>query len=160
MKQWSEIRQRVLRDGVSIRQIQRETGLHFDTIKRILEHAAPPPFQCPERPKPKLGPYLEQIEAILEADKDGEIPRKQRHTAKRIFERLREAGYDGGYTQVKVAVRELRQSAREVFVPLHHEPGEAQVDFGHAVVKMNGVLTKAMFFVMALPHSGGFFVAA
>jgi len=160
MDRWCKIRQRVLRDGVSIRQIQRETGLHFTTIKKILEYSSPPAFQSPDRLKVKIGPYLERIAAILEADKDARIPKKQRHTAKRIFERLKEGGYEGGYTQVKEAVRKLKQVSREVFMPLHHEPGEAQVDFGHAVVKMDGVLTKAMFFVMVLAHSDGIFVVA
>ena len=59
MEQWCEIRQRVLRDGESIRQIQRETGLHFDTIKKILAHPTPPAFRTPVRVKPKLGPYLD-----------------------------------------------------------------------------------------------------
>ena len=78
MEQWNKIRQRVLRDGVSIRQIQRETGLHFETVKKILAHPSPQPFQSPERPKPKVGPYLERIAAILKADKDAKVPRKQR----------------------------------------------------------------------------------
>lgn len=60
------------------------------------------------------------------------MPRKQRHTAKRIWERLREEGFTGGYTVVKEAVRELTQKNQEVFVPLVHRAGEAQVDFGHA----------------------------
>ena len=67
---------RVLRDGVSIRQIERETGLNFRTIKKILVHASPPEFQCPERSKTKIGPYLERIGDILDADK--ELPKKQR----------------------------------------------------------------------------------
>ena len=124
MEQWCEIRQRVLRDGESIRQIQRETGLHFDTIKKILAHPTPPAFRTPVRVKPKLGPYLERIAAILDSDR--ELPRKQRHTAKRIFERLRDEGYSGGYTQVKEAVRELKRSGGEVFVPLVQESGEVQ----------------------------------
>ena len=65
-----------------------------------------------ERPKPKIGPYLERISDILDSDR--ELPRKQRHTAKRIFERLQQEGYLGGYTQVKEAVRELRRSRGEV----------------------------------------------
>lgn len=160
MEQWNRIRQRVLRDGVSIRQIQRETGLHHQTIKRILSHSSPPPFACPTREKSKLGPYLERIAAILQEERDRNIPKKQRHTAKRIFERLREEGYEGGYTQVKDAVRELRRTSQEVFMPLRHEPGEAQVDFGHALVKLKGVLTKVAFFIMALPYSDAFFVVA
>jgi transposase len=88
------------------------------------------------------------------------LPRKQRHTAKRIWERLREDGFTGGYTVVKDAVRELTQKNQEVFVPLQHRPGEAQVDFGYALVKMNGHLRKVAFFVMALPYSDAFFVMA
>ena len=158
MEQWCKIRQRVLREGVSIRQIQRETGLHFETVKKILAHASPPEFQCPERERPKIGPYLERISEILKADK--ELPKKQRHTAKRIFERIRDEGYTGGYTQVKEAVRERKRLSQEVFVPLIHRPGEAQVDFGQALVKMNGVLRKAMFFAMALPYSDAMFIVA
>jgi transposase len=160
MEQWNRIRQRVLRDGVSIRQIQRETGLHHTTIKKILAISSPPPFACPARAKPKLGSYTDRIAAILQAEKDEKIPLKQRHTAKRLFERLREEGYTGGYTQVKAAVHELRQTSQEVFMPLRHDPGEAQVDFGFALVKLQGELVKAAFFVMALPYSDAFYVQA
>jgi transposase len=160
MEQWNRIRQRVLRDGVSIRQIQRETGLHHETIKKILACSSPPPFACGKREKPKLGAYVERIAAILQAEKDEHIPQKQRHTAKRIFERLREEGYVGGYTQVKEAVRELRRTSQEVFIPLRHEPGEAQMDFGHALVKFQGELIKVAFFVMALPYSDALYVRA
>jgi transposase len=160
MELWNSIRQRVLRDGKSIRQIQRETGLHYRTIKKILSHSSPPPFQCPERHKPKIGPYLERIVAILEADKTAGLPKKQRHTAKRIFERLREEGYAGGYTQVKEAVRSLRRTSQEVFMPLRRIPGEAQMDFGFALVKLQGELRKVAFFIMALPYSDAFFVSA
>ena len=68
-----------------------------------------------------------------------EVPRKQRHTAHRIFERLRdEHGFSGGYTIVKDYVQAGRQTTCEAFVPLHHPPGHAQVDFGEAVVEIGG----------------------
>ncbi len=71
---------------------------------------------------------------------DGEAPKKQRHKAKRIFERLRdERGYNGGYTVVADYVREARQRTEEKFVPLHHPPGHAQVDFGEAIDVIGGV---------------------
>src|SRR5215470_16611878 len=125
MLQWAEIRRRVLVDGVSKRQILRESQ--------------PPGFRLREpRPKPKLGPYLDRIAQILEEDK--QAPRKQRHTAKRIYQRLREAGYQGGYSVVRDAVRRARRLRREVFVPLAHPPGEAQVDFGEAVATVAGRL--------------------
>ena len=159
MDQWLKIRQQVLVDGVSRREIIRQTGMHWQTLQKILTHSSPPGYQRTKPvEKPKIGSFLERIKQILEADR--EVPRKQRHTAKRIFERLRDEGYDGGYTVVKEAVRELKARSREVFMPLIHRPGEAQVDFGWAVVKMAGVLIKVAFFVMALPHSDAFLVMA
>jgi len=93
----------------------------------------------------------DRIAEILKQDQV--VPRKQRHSAKRIFERIRDKGYSGGYTRVKEAVREIKQTRREEFVPLVHRPGEAQVDFGHALAKAGGNLEKIVFFVMCLPHS-------
>jgi transposase len=133
--------------------------MHWRTLRKILEHSQPPGYRLARaRPQPKLGPYLARIEQILK--EDTQMPRKQRHTAKRIFERLREAGYAGGYTAVKEAVRRHQATRQEVFVPLAHRPGEAQVDFGQALVKMSGRLRKVAFFVMSLPYSDAAFVMA
>ncbi|MGH8734675.1 MAG: IS21 family transposase, partial [Burkholderiales bacterium] len=88
-------------------------------------------------------------------------PAKQRHTSKRIFERLRdEHGYCGGITIVKDYVQARRQRLREVFVPLRHDPGHAQADFGEAVAVISGVEQKIHFFAMDLPHSDAGFVQA
>jgi len=157
MEWWERIRYRVLREGVSKRQILRETGIHWKTLEKILAHSAPPGYRLGgPRPRPKIGPFLDRVGQIIEEDR--ERPKKQRHTAKRVFERLKEEGYSGGYTQVKEAVREVRRMKREVFVPLTHRPGEAQADFGFALVKEAGELRKVAFFVMALPYSGAVFV--
>ena len=159
MEQWLDIRQRVLREGVSKRQILRETGMHWTTLKKILEHPSPPGYQRSKRPgKPKIDPYVDRIREILEQDK--RTDRRQRHTAKKIWDRLQQEGFTGGYTIVKDVVRELKRTSQEVFLPLKHPPGEAQVDFGHALVKMSGVLRKVCFFVMTLPYSDAFFVRA
>ncbi len=159
MEQWLQIRQRVLREGVSKRQVLRETGMHWTTLEKILEYSCPPGYRRKKPPhKPKIGPCLERIRQILEQDK--QAPKKQRHTAKRIWQILQEEGFTGGYTIVKDAVRELRRTRQEVYMPLKHPPGEAQVDFGHALVKMAGVLRKIRFFVMALPYSDVVFVKA
>ena len=103
-----EIRRRVLVEGMSKRRILRETGMHWTTLEKILAHSRPPAYRrrVPCK-RPKIGPYLGRIVQILEADKA--LPRKQRHTAKRIWRRLMEQGSEGGYTIVKDAVRELRQ---------------------------------------------------
>jgi transposase len=99
------------------------------------------------------------IDAILEEDK--QRPRKQRHTAKRIFERLRaEHSYMGGYTIVKDYVRSSKIGGQEMFVPLTHAPGEAQADFGEAMVVIAGVEQKAHFMAFDLPLSDDCFVQA
>ena len=158
MDRWLEIRRKVLVEGVSKRQVMAEEGIHWKTLKKILAHGNPQGYrQQQARPQPVLGPFLGRIDQILRDDKH--VHKKQRHTAKRIFERLRdEDGYKGGYTQVKRAVRALKRRTAEVFVPLTHEPGEAQVDFGHALVKLDGELVMRPFFVMALPYSDAYFV--
>ena len=158
MDRWTEIRKKVMVEGVSKRQVMDEEGIHWETLKKVLAHSVPPGYRMSqERPQPKVGPFLDRIKQILEDDKH--VHKKQNHTAKRIFERLRtEDGYTGGYTQVKKAIRGLKQRNSEVFVPLTHRPGEAQVDFGHALVKLNGMLVKRPYFVMALPYSDSFFV--
>jgi len=157
MDRWASIRRRVLVEGVSKRQILRETGIHWTTLEKILSHSEPPGYRTKRpRPRPKLGPCLDRIREIIEADQA--MPRKQRHTAKRIFERLKEEGYTGGYTQVKAAVREIRQQRQEVFVPLEHRPGEAQMDVGHALIRQDGRLRKVPFFVFVLPYSDALYV--
>jgi transposase len=157
MQQWAEIRRRVLQDGVTKREILRETGMHWTTLEKILAHSQPPGYQVQQlRDKPKLGPYVDRIRVILEQDK--QIPKKQRHTAKRIFERLREEGYRGGCTVVKEAIAEIRRTSGEVFMPLVHRPGEAQVDYFHALAKLGGTLQKVAIFLMALPYSDAFFM--
>src|ERR687891_1684234 len=116
------------------------------------------------RPAPKLGPYRALIDSWLEADR--EAPRKQRHTAKRIHERLRdEHGVEVSERQVRRYVRERRRAlgelVDEVFVPLCHEPGvEAEVDWGEATVVIGGVETRVFLFLMRACFSGGCFVQA
>ncbi len=145
---------------MSIREAAREFGLHRDTVRKMLAYSVPPGYrrQTPPR-RPKLEAYTGVIDRIL--DDDLRLPRKQRHTAKRIFERLRdEYGFDGQYTIVKDYVREHRRQTKEMFVPLSHVPGHAQCDFGEALVVIGGVEQKAHCFVTDLPHSDGCFVKA
>ena len=160
MDQWAEIRRRVLTGEATKREILRETGMHWTTLKKILLHASPPGYrQTVARKKPKLGPHLRWIREVLAADKG--LPRKQRHTAMRVWERLvQERGYQGSYTVVREAIRDIRRTNREVFMPLVHRPGEAQVDFFTALAKMGGILRKVHVFCMALPYSDMFFVMA
>ena len=109
--------------------------------------------------RPKIGPLIGVIDAILDADETA--PAKQRHTAKRIWLRLRdEHGFAGGYTTVRDYLRRVRTRRREVFVPLAHPPGHAQIDFGAAVGVIGGERSTLHLFCMYLPHSDAVFVKA
>lgn len=155
---YAAVRQFVFIEGKSRREAARVFGLSRDTIAKMCRHSMPPGYTR-QRPanKPKLGPLIPVIEAILETDRTA--PVKQRHTAKRIFERLRdEHGFGGGYTVVKDHVRIERARGRETFVPLAHPPGHAQVDFGEAVGVIGGVRQKIHFFCMDLPQSDACFI--
>src|SRR6516164_4535526 len=160
MEKWSEIRRRVLVDGLGKRAACRQYGIHYKTLKKILTHAEPPAFRPPERRRPSVcEPLLPVVHQILKDDAGA--PRKQRHTAVRIYRRLRdEHGYAGGLTVVKDVVRAWRRRHAEVFVPLAHPPGEAQADFGEAEVTLDGRPTKVAVFVMTLPHSDAIFCHA
>jgi len=155
---YAAVRQFVFADGKSRREAARVFGLSRDTIAKMCRYSMPPGYTR-HRPanKPKLGALIPVIEAILETDRTA--PVKQRHTAKRIFERLRdEHGFGGGYTVVKDHVRIERLRGRETFVPLAHPPGHAQVDFGEAIGVIGGVRQKIHFFCMDLPQSDACFI--
>jgi transposase len=160
MEFWKEVRRLVLTGQLSQRAACAKFGLGWHTLKKILAHSEPPGYrQTRARPKPKLEALLPIVHQIL--DEDRHAPKKQRHTARRIFERLKsEHGFTGGYTIVKEAVRVWKQGHQEVFLPLSHPPGEAQVDFGEATVKLGGAETKVALFVMTLPYSGAIYIQA
>jgi len=147
-------------EGLSRREAARRFGIDRKTVAKMLTMSVPPGYRrkAPLR-RPKLDRFTGIIERILEEDRD--VPLKQRHTAKRIFERLRdEHGFTGGYTTVKDYVRERRRRSREMFVPLAHPPGHAQVDFGEALAVIGGERRKVRFFAFDLPHSDAIFVKA
>jgi Transposase and inactivated derivatives len=160
MELWSEIRRKVLVEGVSKREICRDYKMGWRTVDKILEHVEPPGYRSRvRRAQPKLGSFIGLIDEILELDRDA--PPKQRHTARRIFHRLRdEHGYGGSEVQVRRYVAQHRRHGREVFVPLSHPPGEAQFDFGEATVVIAGERMKAAFAVMSLPFSDAWHLSA
>ena len=124
----------------------------------MMKFSVPPGYVRKKPPaRPKLDPFVPVIDRILLDDKSR--PKKQQHTAKRIFERLRdEYGFTGRLTIVKDYVAGSRLQAREMFVPLEHPPGHAQVDFGEAIGVIGGVERKIHFFAFDLPHSDACFV--
>ena len=154
------VRRACMVEGMSSREAARVFGVHRDTVRKMLEHSVPPGYrrQSPPR-RPKLDPYRGVIDRILEEDRS--LPKKQRHTAKRIYDRLRaEHGFGGKYTIVKDYVRERRRRTREMYVPLSHPAGDAQCDFGQAKAVIGGVEQTVHYFVLDLPHSDGCFVKA
>jgi transposase len=157
---YAQVRYAVQIEGVSRREAARRFGIDPRTVAKMLAFSVPPGYRRSRPPaRPKLDPFTGIIDAILAAD--DARPKKQRHTAKRIFERLRdEHGYAGGITIVKDYVLSRRLRHREVFVPLRHDPGHAQVDFGEALAEIAGVERKIHFFAMDLPHSDACFVRA
>jgi transposase len=139
-------------EGMSQREAAKHFNLSRDTVRKMLSFSVPPGYRRQaEIKRPKLDGFTGIIDSIKEADRS--MPLKQRHTAKRIFDRLRtEFGFTGGYTIVKEYVRDHERRHREMFVPLAHPPGHAQADFGEALVIIGGVEQKAYFFAFDLPH--------
>lgn len=160
MELYRKVRQAYFRQGLSKRGIARDFGISRESVDKMLTYSVPPGYRrtAPIR-RPKLDGFTGLIDQWLEEDL--RRPRKQRHTARRIFVRLREEhGFAGGYTIVKDYVREHQRRRREMFVPLHHAPGHAQADFGEAWVEIGGVEQKAHFFALDLPHSDACYIRA
>jgi len=146
--------------GMSARAAAQHFGIDRKTVSKILKHSVPPGYRRERAPsRPKLDPFIGVINQILEDDK--RVIKKQRHTSKRIHARLRdEHGFTGGLTIVTDYVRERQRRTREVFVPLFHAPGHAQVDFGETLGVIGGVECKLHYFALSLPHSDAFFMKA
>ena len=157
---YAKVRLAVLVDGMSQREASRVFGVDPRTIQKMVDHPEPPGYRR-EKPvsRPKLGPFIGVIDQILEEDVTK--LKKQRHTAQRIFERLRdEHGFTGKYGSVKEYVRDKRLHLKEKFIPLSHAPGHAQADFGETKGIIGGVEMKIHFLAISLPHSDASFVMA
>src|SRR5919202_1157822 len=157
---YGRVRYAVQIEGISRREAARRFGIDPRTVAKMLSFSVPPGYRGSQPPKrPKLDPFVGIIDQILDAAQGRSA--KQRHTAKRIFARLREEhGYAGGLMIVKDYVHAARQRQREVFVPLRHDPGHAQADFGAALAVIGGVERTIHVFAMDLPHSDAGFVQA
>ena len=157
---YGRVRYAVIIQGMSRRKAARVFGIDRRTVDKMLSFPEPPGYRRKKRPpRPKLDPFVGIIDQILEDDT--KRLKKQRHTSKRIYERLRdEYGFAGGITIVKDYIFAARQRQREMYVPLSHSPGHAQADFGEADVIIAGVEYRAHYFVMTLPHSDTCFVCA
>lgn len=151
------------RAGMSNRALQRKHGVGYRTVTAALNSAWPAPRKAPPKRGSRLGPYQATIDGWLRDDLDA--PRKQRHTAKRIFDRLLDEHHATGvsYWMVREYVatrrREIRiEAGREpanTFIPQEHLPGrEAEVDFGEVAIRLRGELVTCTLFSLRLSYSG------
>ncbi|MGA8937638.1 MAG: IS21 family transposase [Acidobacteriaceae bacterium] len=157
---YGRVRRAVLVDGVSQRAVAREFGISRKSVRKMVAFSVPPGYRR-EQPaaRPKLDAFVGVIDAMVEEDKMR--PAKQRHTAKRVSDRLKEEHqFTGGYTIVKDYLRSAAERNREMFVLLVHPAGEAQADFGEALAVIGGVECKAHYLVVDQPHSDDCFVIA
>lgn len=161
---YEQIRKAREREQLSIRALADRFHVHRRDVRAALSSAVPLPRKLVVRPAPVLDPWKATIDGWLEADRTA--PRKQRHTARRVWQRLvEEHGVEVGESTVRRYVAEIRRRQSvpliEVMVPQHHPLGEeAEVDFGSIHVYLAGVLTELPLFLMRLSASGGGFVRA
>jgi transposase len=162
---FEQIRRDRDREGLSIRALAERHGVHRRAVRQALGSPLAPERKRPEgRPAPALGAYRTVIDGWLRADLGA--PRKQRHTARRVWRRLvEEHGATVSERQVRRFVRERRLAlgalVDEAFVPLVHDPGrEAEVDWGEAEVVIAGVERRVHLFMMRACFSGACFAVA
>jgi len=158
VEQFERIRRDSRDEGLSIRALAKKHKVHRRTVRQALADATPPPRKTPVRAAPVLGRYEATIRRWLVEDLSA--PRKQRHTARRIWQRLiEEEGATVGESSVRNLVARLRveidANHQQVMVPQTHPPAEeAEVDFGEFTAVIAGVVMKLFMFCLRLSHSG------
>jgi len=145
--------------GKTLRKISSETGHHFNTVKKYVEKTNFNLELIPRKTHPrKLAPYVDLIDSWLEADLKAKP--KQRHTAQRVYNRLKEQFADFNVSDRSVRAYVARRKkeiglTEEGYLPLDHPPGEAQIDFGAAQFIEKGVLYDGHYLNLSFPHSNG-----
>jgi len=159
---FEEIRREYEFGNRSVRAIAKKVGVHRRMVRQALGNAVPPARKPAQRKRPKLGPYLSFIDGILASDQ--KAPRKQRHTAHRIYTRLigemPQCDISEGTVRRYVSRKkeEMGVARRETFVPQAYEWGiEAQVDWYEAYADIGGERQKVQVFGMRSMASGAAF---
>jgi len=156
-----DVRFRFYVKGENISQIASALNLDWKTVQKYVDKTdfnEPAPKPASERRFcPKLNPHKPTIDQWLVEDK--QAPRKQRHTAKKVFRRLKKEvpGFDCSYRTIAsyyaVKHKEIFSGAKMGFLPLEHRPGEAQVDFGTADFYENGTRVTGKYIGISFPYS-------
>ncbi len=162
MDEYSEIRKRAL-EGESQRKIAKDLGISRKTVKKYCDGAAVP-WEKTSRERDATV-LTKEVVAFIESCLDEDVRdnlKKQKHTARRIYDRLvEEKGFTGGESTIRRKVREIKERRTKSFIPLQFEPGEAmQVDWGEASVEIGGEKKKIYFFCARLCYSCRPFVVA
>lgn len=163
MIQINDIRYLSHRRGRSVRSICRETGHNFRTVSKYIEKTD---FREPPKPKRGRPSVLDPVKTNIDTwlMEDLKRPPKQRHTAKRIYDRLNDEHsniFNASDRTVRIYVAAKKKELygiNEGPLPLEHPPGEAQADFGEVVFYENGKMIKGHEFVLSFPHSNGSYV--
>lgn len=159
MQLWSAVRHALFVEQISKRAACRRFGLNFRTIQKIAQNSVPAGYVRTSSAPTKIAPFLSFIEAYLAEDKT--LPSKQRHTRKRIYERLRdEHDYPYSYRLVCKTLEKLRSKEKPLYMPLAHLPGQAQFDFGFADAVIGGVRQQIAYAAMSLTYSNVRYVQA
>ena len=149
------VRKKHFVEGWPIRRISRQLALSRQAVRKALASAEPPRYRLSEpRPCPVMDPFREVIRGWLAGDEHA--PRKQRHTATRVYDRLvEEYQFAGGKSTVRRFVAQLRPRMREVFIPLEAGWGQqAQIDWGQGIVQIGGKQEVAHLFCLRMRASG------
>lgn len=163
MESLVKLRRRHLVKGESISAIARDLNLSRNTVRKYLKADGVPVYRRESQPCPKLGQHAEQLETWLA--QDGLRPKRERRSAKRLFEDLQRAGYQGAYDSVQRFVKHWKaqapEVAREAFVPLAFPPGDTcQFDWSHELVELGGVVQTVKLAHFRLCHSRQMFLVA
>lgn len=158
-----KIRRRRLVHGESISAIARDLGLSRNTVKRALRFEGDAfEYRRTRQPRPKMGPFLPILEGWLEAEE--KLPTRERRTAQRLYEALRQEGYSGGPDTVRRHIRRFERRRHPIataFIPQTFAPGEAyQFDWSHEQVELGGIEQTVKVAHVRLCHSRAFFLVA
>lgn len=162
MESFAQLRHRHLVHGESISAIARDLNVSRNTVKKYLRSGEVPAYRRDSQPSPKLGAFEGQLKDWLQ--QDGQRPKAQRRSAKRLFEDLQRVGYSGAYDSVQRYVKGWKNGqpnvASDAFIPLYFPAGETcQFDWSHEQVELGGVIQTIKLGHFRLCYSRQLFLA-